>query len=137
MNREKYISNFLKSLKECDRGTWGKISKIPIAKLTASQWGVLSLIESGGKSVKQIAEIMLITGSAVTQIANDLASKDLLKKVVDKNDKRVINLTPTSKAKKLLQEMDEWQATELKTMFSKLTDKELKTLVELHEKIIK
>jgi len=53
-------------------------------------------------SSKMIANYMGLTPGRITQFLNSLDNKKLLKRTIEKNDRRIINITLTAKAKSFL-----------------------------------
>lgn len=62
------------------------------------------LAEKKQLSVNQLAQEMSITSSRVTRIIDGLVAKKLVRRVIDKADRRVFNLSLTPKGEKLAQQ---------------------------------
>jgi len=136
MNRIKCIGEVIESLRKGQRATCGRMAKVPGAAVTPSQWALLNLLYGEkGASVKELSAVMNVTGSAITQLANELEEKGYLRREHDPKDKRTIKLIPTPKCNKMMSGIQKLFAEECAVMFSKLSDSELKTLNELHKKI--
>lgn len=136
MNRDKYIQEILDSVQRTKHKVCNKFTKLPNIAITPSQWAVLHTLHQIDKiSVKQLAESLSITGSAVTQITKELEEKKLVERRPDKIDKRSINIELSKKYKRVMNTLHQAFSKECATLFSKLSDQELATLSRLHKKI--
>lgn len=136
MDRTKCIAEIVESLRQGKRATCTKMAKVPGIAVTPAQWALLNLLYgSKGISVKELSTTMHVTGSAITQLANELEEKGYLRRESDQKDKRSIRLNLTAKSSRMMLSIQKSFAEECATMFSKLSDAELKTLSELHKKI--
>lgn len=138
MNRSQCIGEIVESLRLSQRAACGRLARVPGIAVTPSEWGLLNLLhQDGGQSVKDLAKAMNITGSAVTQLANDLVDKGYIKRTTEERDKRTTKLVPTAKCNRMMGGIQKSFSDQCSILFSKLTDLELQTLSRLHRKIVK
>src|SRR6476619_8184088 len=81
------------------------------ADLTQQQFNILRILRGAGQplSTLQIRQRMLDKMSDTSRIVDRLIKKGLVKKVVCKSDKRLVDVTIAEKGKKLLASMDVYQ----------------------------
>lgn len=105
--------------------------------LTFSQMEVLRFIGSSGKeTMKNIADYLKITPPSATEIVSELERKGLVKRVGDKNDRRVVFIFPTEMSKKLFVSVFKQKDVIFKKMISKLSEKDKKDLERIIRIII-
>lgn len=96
----------------------------------------LHLIDKSHKiTIKKIAELLGVTGSAATQIVNELQAAGLIQKTQNPNDKRSFILTKTPAGQKMSDRMCEEMIVDFEPVFANLTDTELQTYAALTEKM--
>ncbi len=61
------------------------------------------LSDKGQLTVNQLAHEMSLTSSRVTRIIDGLVSKKMVRRAIDKNDRRVLNLSLTAKGQQVAQ----------------------------------
>lgn len=138
MNRSHCIGEIIESLRLSQRAACGRLARVPGIAVTPSEWALLNVLhQDGSKSVKDLARSMSITGSAVTQLANELVLKGYIKRIVEARDKRTIRLVPTTKCNRMMGGIQKSFTEQCSILFSKLSDVELQTLSRLHKKIVK
>lgn len=86
-------------------------------------------------TVKKIAELLGITSPAATQLIQELASQDLVKKVPNPEDSRSLLLHPTAAGKRNLAKTDKIVTQEFEKILTSLTDDELAEYARLTKKI--
>ena len=102
--------------------------------ITFSQMEVLHFIGiTGEKTMKSIADYLKITPPSVTELVNEMERKNLIKRVADKNDRRIVLVVLTDTAKKNYISISKNKEVILNQMLSKLSQKDKNTL----ERIIK
>jgi DNA-binding MarR family transcriptional regulator len=105
--------------------------------LPHSQWAVLNVMTGRTTTtVKDIAEALAITGSAATQLVNELVTKGYLSKKQHPNDKRSVLRALTPKCMKDLHTMRTQAIVYSSDIFSTFSDAELATYAQLTKKII-
>ncbi len=104
--------------------------------LTSQQFNILRILRGAAAplSTLQIRQRMLDKMSDTSRIVDRLVIKGLVKKVVCKTDKRLVDVSITEKGKKLLAKLDDSQA-EMDAVLSNLTEGEAKTFNKLLDKI--
>jgi DNA-binding MarR family transcriptional regulator len=88
-----------------------------------------------GVSVKHIARFLSVTKGAVSQFIDLLVEKKLVKRAEDPKDRRLQRITLTEFAESRFKQIKEAYYASLFQLFDDLTDKELKQLVTLLEKV--
>ncbi len=105
--------------------------------ITSQQFNILRILRGSFPkplSTLQIRERMLDKMSDTSRIVDRLLSKDLVKKVTCKADRRLVDITITDKGLALLERLDQKQ-DEMDGVLKKLTKKEAVTLSTLLDKI--
>lgn len=105
--------------------------------ITSQQFNILRILRGSYPkplSTLQIRERMLDKMSDTSRIVDRLLSKDLVKKVTCKVDRRLVDITITDKGLALLERLDQKQ-DEMDGVLKKLTKKEAVTLSTLLDKI--
>lgn len=97
--------------------------------LTFPQVEVLHFIGlSGEKTMKDIAEYLKITPPSATEIISEMEKKNLVKRVNDKGDRRVVLIVLTEMSKKLFTSVCKRKELVFKKMINKLNKKDQKDL---------
>lgn len=106
------------------------------ADLTPQQFNILRILRGAGHplSTLQIRQRMLDKMSDTSRIVDRLIKKGLVKKVVCKTDRRLVDVTITEKGMKLLEKLDDMQDT-LDGILSNLSETDAKQLNKLLDKI--
>lgn len=86
-------------------------------------------------TVKEIAGMMGVTGSAVTQMVDPLVAKGLIAREHDRNDRRVVRIGLLHRAKVKLANMDDHINKHFSEMLEPLSVEELKLFRDLMRKI--
>ena len=104
--------------------------------LTSSQYNVLRILRGEGKPMPclEIADRMIQVVPAMTGLLDRLEKQELVKRDRCTQDRRVVNIELTDKAKALLNEMDAPVMQLHKQLAGHLTRAELKELSRLLEK---
>ncbi|MDN6435285.1 MarR family winged helix-turn-helix transcriptional regulator [Lentilactobacillus parabuchneri] len=92
------------------------------------------LAKEGTLIQSQLAEIMDIRPSSLTELLAKLEERGLITRTPDENDKRVTNVAITDEGKKLIQEDDSADDL-LDEIFEGLSDEELTQLNDLMDKL--
>jgi DNA-binding MarR family transcriptional regulator len=134
MKRDELTQEVIETLARCQRVSadstlWQKIG------LSHSQVGMLFMIHHRkDANVKQIAEHLGVTKSAITQLLDPLASKVFIERQNDPDDRRIVRFKLTEKGRKTLKEIHKQKFAGIRSALDSLTIDELKTLAELHKK---
>jgi DNA-binding MarR family transcriptional regulator len=104
--------------------------------VTAQQYNILRILRGAGGplSTMQIRQRMLDKMSDTSRIVDRLVLKGLVKKVVNKSDKRLVDVTISPKGLKLLEKMDTLN-DDVDAIFSNLTEAEARSFNTLLDKI--
>ena len=104
--------------------------------ITGQQYNILRILRGAAKPIStlQIRERMLDKMSDTSRIVDRLVLKDLANKNICKNDKRLVDVSISTKGKKLLEKID-LHEKEMDTILGNLTQAEAKTLNLLLDKI--
>ena len=106
--------------------------------ITGQQYNILRILRGAGTPIStlQIRQRMLDKMSDTSRIADRLLAKGLVKKVICKTDKRLVDISITDRGKKLLEQADKYQ-DQLDGIFGNLNEAEVKALNKLLDKIRK
>lgn len=119
---------------------WLKEKTRPIFEagdITMQQFNILRILRGSYPqplSTLQIRERMLEKMSDTSRIVDRLITKGLVKKLVCKKDRRLVDVIITEKGKKLLERLDACEV-EMDSVMSNLTEEEAETLSSLLDKI--
>lgn len=104
--------------------------------LTMQQFNILRILRGSAVplSTLQIRERMLDKMSDTSRIVDRLVAKGLVKKIVNKADKRLVDVSISEKGKKVLQKTDVFES-EIAELTGNLSEAEAKTLNKLLDKI--
>lgn len=134
MKREELIQEIVESLTRCQRvpgpTAWKAFG------LSHAQIGMLfMLFHHREASVKQIAEFLGITKSAVTQLLDPLVDKDLVNRRSDPKDRRFVRLSLTPNGSGLLKKLNKLKFAGIRSALDSLNSGELSQLAVLHRKM--
>jgi MarR family transcriptional regulator, organic hydroperoxide resistance regulator len=90
----------------------------------------------GSLSVKEIAEILRVSGSAVTQLVEPLVKAGLLNRESDANDRRTVRINLTEQGKARLKELKRFHLQHWDRILRPLSEPELRSYRDLQRKII-
>lgn len=111
-----------------------KDSYLKQRNLTFSQAWVLRVVkEHDGIRVKEIADLLGITGSAATQLVDTLVKRGYLSRKRSPEDRRALKVRLSDQGKK---QVDVLQMKNLEKQFDVFDDEELLKYCELNKKII-
>jgi DNA-binding MarR family transcriptional regulator len=104
--------------------------------ITSQQFNILRILRGAGEplSTLQIRQRMLDKMSDTSRIVDRMVKKGLVKKVVCRTDKRLVDITITDRGKALLEELDQYEH-EMDGILKNLTEAEAETLNSLLDKI--
>jgi DNA-binding MarR family transcriptional regulator len=104
--------------------------------LTPQQFNILRILRGSQAPIStlQIRERMLDKMSDTSRIVDRLIIKGLAKKVINKSDKRLVDVSISEKGKKVLQKMDKFES-DIEGITKNLSVNEAKTLNKLLDKI--
>ena len=104
--------------------------------ITSQQFNILRILRGAGVPIStlQIRERMLDKMSDTSRIVDRLVLKGLAKKNICKNDKRLVDVSISTKGQKLLEKIDAYESR-MDAVFGNLSQAETKTLNNLLDKI--
>ena len=106
-------------------------------RITPSQLFVLAIIERHQNiGIKEISKKLNITSSAATQLVDGLVENGYVARKADSKDRRALQLELSAKGRKRLANLKNKGVKMMAELFDALNDKELKTYLALHKKII-
>lgn len=88
-----------------------------------------------GKSVKELAELSGVTPGAISQFVNHLVEHEMVQRETDPNDRRIVRLKTTDKARRQHDRMKREFFAQAKQVFSVLNDDEIIQLLTILKKI--
>ena len=108
------------------------------ADLTPQQFNILRILRGAGQplSTLQIRQRMLDKMSDTSRIVDRLLKKGLVKKVVCKTDRRLVDVTISEKGLKLLEKLDEY-SDEMDAFLLNISAEEANTINHLLDKLRK
>jgi DNA-binding MarR family transcriptional regulator len=106
------------------------------ADITSQQFNILRILRGAGVplSTLQIRQRMLDKMSDTSRIVDRLVKKELVKKVICKTDRRLVDVTISEKGLSLLKELDGYN-DELDSIVGNISEEEAKTLNQLLDKM--
>lgn len=106
------------------------------ADITSQQFNILRILRGAGAplSTLQIRQRMLDKMSDTSRIVDRLVKKELVKKVVCKTDRRLVDVTISEKGLSLLKDLDGYN-DELDGIIGNISEEEAKTLNQLLDKM--
>ena len=137
INRKEIIEGLLQNMHSMrHKFMVGYTSKKDVV-ITPSQGFVLRFVaECKSANVKTISQALHTTSSAATQLIDGLVDKGYLVRNANPDDRRVVSLSLSEKAKKLFKEFKEQGLQRMTELFNSLTDKELDQYAKLNKKIV-
>jgi DNA-binding MarR family transcriptional regulator len=104
--------------------------------ITPQQFNILRILRGAGKplSTLQIRQRMLDKMSDTSRIVDRLVKKGLVKKVVCKSDRRLVDVSISDTGLELLEKLDQ-TSDEMDSVINKLSKEEAEKLNELLDKI--
>jgi DNA-binding MarR family transcriptional regulator len=134
MDRESQIQSIVEVLAKCQRPAlsagWKQLG------LSHAQVGMIYLLSyHPGTSVKETADYLGITKSAVTQLADPLVAKELVSRQNDPGDRRIVRLSLSGKGAAILKKLAKYKLAGLRSAMDNLDDKDLRQLYQLYQKM--
>jgi DNA-binding MarR family transcriptional regulator len=105
--------------------------------ITPQQFNILRILRGSYPqplSTLQIRERMLEKMSDTSRIVDRLIQKGLVKKIICRKDRRLVDVVITEKGRKLLERLDNFQS-DMDAVLGNLTEPEAETLSKLLDKI--
>jgi len=106
--------------------------------LTMPRLATLKYInEEGSPTMKEIADCLCITTASATSLINGLVKTNEVRRITDKDDRRLVRLVITKRGKKNLDKNLHEIGRYLKNFLNKLPRQDHQNLIKILEKIIK
>lgn len=93
--------------------------------------------EKGNPLMREVADYFCITSPSATSLINPLVKSGALKRMADKNDRRIIHLSITSKGRKILEKGFNKINSRMRKILIKLSVKEQENFIKILEKLSK
>jgi DNA-binding MarR family transcriptional regulator len=134
MNREEQIQAVVESLAKCQRpilnAGWKKLG------LSHAQMGMLYLLFYHHEaSVKQAADFLGISKSAVSQLTDPLVAKGFVSRRNDPADRRIVRMGLTADGSQVLKKLAKYKFAGIRSAIDSLGDKDVEQLYRLHQKM--
>lgn len=102
------------------------------ADLTISQFAVLeALLHLGPMNQGEVGGKLLLSGSNITTVIDNLEKRDLVRRVRRSDDRRVVDVSLTDPGRKLITSLFPAHAQRITRLFSALTSKQQDQLADL------
>lgn len=120
------------------KGVLRQTDALTSGQITISQFLALSLMNNKGQvKMKDIAKDFNISLPAATGIVQRLFNLELVKRVDDKADRRVIRIVVTPKGKKIVEQISAKRKELIGSIFGKLSEKERENYLQILRKLKK
>lgn len=135
MDREQLSQQIIENVSRLQRAIpaslWEK------SGLSRAQAGLLYVLyHLRAATMKELADHLVISRSAVTQLSEPLLAKGLLAREVDSKDRRQATIKLTGKGQRMVQSLQRQKMLALQTALSALSDKDLTSLAKIYDKMI-
>jgi DNA-binding MarR family transcriptional regulator len=101
-----------------------------------AQLEALFLLSKQPLTIKNLAELLKITGGAATQIVNNLASEGFVERFSNNTDRRKVDIKLTPEGKIKFEKLKTAYLDRLSDILEPVSDEQLRTLVHNMEKIL-
>jgi DNA-binding MarR family transcriptional regulator len=113
-----------------------KVQESCPADFTQTEIEVLKLVGNNkNTSMKDVADYLHIKPPSATPLIDSMVKKGTLKRIKDKNDRRIVHIAATSKGMKFLQKKYKAIHKTLGKVFGRLSEKDKKNLIKIFEKM--
>ena len=137
INRKKIIEDLLQNIHAMRHELMVGYTAKKGMVITPSQGFVLRFVaKNSSANVKAITQALNITSSATTQLVDGLVVKGYLVRKNSPDDRRIITISLSEKAKKLFKEWKEQGLKKMMGIFDVLTDEELTQYAVLNKKLV-
>jgi DNA-binding MarR family transcriptional regulator len=134
MKRDGLVQEIIENLTKCQKAV-GTSSAWREIGLSHSQVGMLFMIlHHNDTNVKQIAEHLGVTKSAITQLLDPLVTKGFIERQNDPNDRRIVRFNLTIKGNQAIKDINKLKFSGLRSALDNLSDNEIEQLATLHKK---
>lgn len=135
-NQDSTAQRLIKSTRQFRKLDWNKES---IGNLKPSEIEVLFCIRKLGQNenitVSEISKLLRVTSPTVTQIVNRLDACGLIKRRINKEDRRSINVSLTDEGEAIAEQAGEKYASSINGLVEFLGDDQSEQLIKLMDKV--
>lgn len=103
--------------------------------LSRPQFELLFYIKKKPATITELAERFSVTSSAISQMVSQLEKEQYVKKVQDKNDKRISYVEIAAQAKSVFKNIRKQYSEHLSTRFAGIENQELEIFLQVIEKM--
>jgi DNA-binding MarR family transcriptional regulator len=136
MDREQHIQTIIEILAKCQRPALSSVRKA--SGLSHAQLGMLYLLFYHKQaSVKETADYLGVTKSAVTQLADLLVDKGFVARRNDPQDRRIVRMSLTPAGAQELKKLAKHKFAGIRSAIDSLDDREIERLQGLLQKAIR
>lgn len=105
--------------------------------ISISQVQTLDILASeGAKSSSYLSQLIGVTSGGMTVISDKLVRLELVQRVSDENDRRVVKLEITDKGREALKEIQRKRIAVMEKMYHSLDPEEFQQLLRIYRKLI-
>lgn len=105
-------------------------------KISRTQYHVLELLSKGSQTVSGIADEVGLTSGAITGISDKLIHAGYAQRRRDLTDRRIVYLDITEQGISILNELRNQRKNIIETFFGKLSEEEIKSMINMFDKLI-
>lgn len=137
MNREDLIQEIIESSGQLKKLALADRAKLEDLQLSRAQLELIHVLHSHESvNVKQAAEILGVSTSAVSQIADSLLAEGYAERQNDVRDRRVIYLSLTPKGRAAIRSLRSHLTSGFRAALKTLSDEELAQLGRIYKKLV-
>jgi DNA-binding MarR family transcriptional regulator len=138
MSRQIYIEQLFNTMGQLRKVLESRAQMIKDEKTaTIMQYSALKFLKHNKNStVSNLALYLRLSKSSATQLVERLVKVNLVERVSDKNDRRIIHLTITPVGEQKIIELRKKFINKIEKIFSKIPEEDLKELIRIHTNLI-
>jgi DNA-binding MarR family transcriptional regulator len=135
-SRDELMNEFEKTLQYKIQGLRKGINVMLGEEINRSEYIVLRYLkENGAQKVSTISKELKVTASHITSVADSLEKKALVTRDRSEEDRRVVEVALTIDGKSKIEKLEHKKSLYLYSTFDRLSNKEIKVLIQLFEKV--
>ena len=104
-------------------------------QLTRTQIEIIFMLADGPKSTSELAKVLVLTQSAVTQTVDTLVRQDLVERRPDGSDRRVTTLHLSEEGRRLTERLRGLRRRKMEALLQKLTPDEVEAMISITQKL--
>jgi MarR family transcriptional regulator, organic hydroperoxide resistance regulator len=135
MDKEELIQGIIENLSKCQRPALNNAGWKTLGLSHAQMSMLYLLFYHSESSIKEAADFLGITKSAVSQLLDPLVDKALVTRRNDPKDRRIVRVSLTTGGKSTLKKLAKYKFAGLRSALENLDHKELNELYRLHKKM--